>query len=142
MPHASLVAFQVFTAILAMFFFIWFVVMEWLVVRCVLAGEIDESNSSFSKYVLAKEYNLSVGLKFIFSLLCTSIARASLGVFMCVTVNGVGYLKEDLSIVCVGSDGQYSGLGFFASVGLLQVFVFPFVVNAVLYRALFKGGGG
>jgi len=62
---------------------------------------------------------------------------------MCVNVNGVKYLKEDMSIICNPStDRQYAGLIAFAIIGLLQVFIFPFLIIIVLYIALFKNGVG
>jgi hypothetical protein len=63
MPHSSLVAFQVFTAILAALFYLLFVAMEWLVVRFVLASS-DDDNADYStlfKYISWKEYTLGVG---------------------------------------------------------------------------------
>jgi hypothetical protein len=46
-------------------------------------------------YVHLREYNKSllVGLKFIFSLFCTTVARASFGTFVCLDVYGVSYLS-------------------------------------------------
>ena len=63
MPHASLVPFQVFTAVLVSFFFLFFVAVEWLVVRCMLAGSANDNTdySTLPKYIRWKEYNLSVG---------------------------------------------------------------------------------
>jgi hypothetical protein len=59
MPHASLVPFQVFSAILAICFFFIFVVLEWLIVRFAQKAEKD---SSFSEYILkTTEYNLISG---------------------------------------------------------------------------------
>ena len=63
MPHASLVPFQVFTAVLVALFFLFFVAVEWLVVRCMLTGSANDNTdySTLPKYIRWKEYNLSVG---------------------------------------------------------------------------------
>jgi hypothetical protein len=58
---------------------------------------------------------------------------------MCVNVNGKHYLKEDMSIVCnPTTDEQYSGLIGYATIGLLQVFVFPIAITTLIYCAIFN----
>jgi hypothetical protein len=77
LPYTTLVPLQVFLVLLVVAAFFVFVFVQWLVVRFACRST-DHAGQSLSQYIKSKEYNRSmpVGVKFIFSALCTTVARA------------------------------------------------------------------
>jgi hypothetical protein len=73
-------------------------------------------------------------LLFIFILCFTSIARTSYRALLCIEVNGVSYLKEDMSVVCWSSNAHAVIVGW-ASLGFFQIAILPLLLAALVrYR--------
>ena len=95
MGFTTSVALQVTSAVLVVAGFLLFVVAKWLLMR-------ESRGQTLRAYVEDNQYDrsLPVGVKFIFGLLCVSIAKGSFSALVCVKVYGVHYLRADFSVVC------------------------------------------
>ena len=112
--------------------FLLFVVAKWLLMR-------ESRDQTLRAYVEDNQYDrsLPVGVKFIFGLLCVSIAKGSFSALVCVKVYGVEYLRADFSVVCdASSDPAYASLVAWAALGLLQILVAPALVLLLLWDAI------
>jgi hypothetical protein len=98
---------------------------------------------TWREYLNLTQFNRSipVGLKFVFGLFCTIVAKGAFGVFVCVKINNVSYLADDFNVQCNSSDSVYMNLVAYAAFGILQVVIIPAVALILLWLAIRPQGG-
>ena len=77
-------------------------------------------------------------LLFIFILCFTSIARTSYRALLCIEVEGVSYLKGDLSVVC-WSSSEHASIVAWASLGFFQIGILPLMLAALVHYRVKSG---
>ena len=98
------------------------------VVVCARRQDFKDFFSKFFRGTLIR------ALLFIFILCFTSIARTSYRALLCIEVEGVSYLKGDMSVVC-WSSSEHASIVAWASLGFFQIAILPLMLAALVkYR--------